>query len=485
MLAILVGLNAASYTQRQKEPETELFPNRSTYNTGPTGTQALYTLLAETGRKVVRWQEPADALASKGKAAPSAFVVIGPYRRDFSDPEYEGLFRWVAGGGRLVIIDREPPEQLIKTTANWELTIKPNNRLNLYDADPSDPKKMTSETPASKPAQPSLFNAGVNAVQPSQFASSITFEHFKDNAGTSRKATSVPPLSRSKFISMGQGDDRFIKSHEADNGNSATKTGLGEQPPPLAPPKPAPKAVDTDKEEYDDDDLSTPSLVAPVVHLTSNARNILVDAPFGSGRIVILSDPYVVSNGGISLVDNAQLAVNIVSNGPGIIAFDEYHQGFGGNRNRLFEFFAGTPVIAIFFQCVLIVGLIFYSRSRRFGRALPTIENDRLSKLEYIRAMADLQQRTRTYDLAIENIYGEFRRRALRTTGLDNTASRQVLAARIAELTKTDKQSVDDLMFKCEDIIAGEPTGKREILEIVTRLRQLEHSLGGRSRAGS
>ncbi len=61
MLAILAGLNAASYTQRQKEPETEMFPNRSTYSSGPTGTQALYSLLSETGRKVERWQEPADA----------------------------------------------------------------------------------------------------------------------------------------------------------------------------------------------------------------------------------------------------------------------------------------------------------------------------------------------------------------------------------------------------------------------------------------
>ncbi len=101
---------------------------------------------------------------------------------------------------------------------------------------------------------------------------------------------------------------------------------------------------DLDPDDGDEGDAVHTNVEAPVTHLTSNARNILVDAPFGSGRIVILSDPYVVSNGGISLVDNAQFAVNIVSNGTGIIAFDEYHHGYGGNTNRLFEFFAGTPV---------------------------------------------------------------------------------------------------------------------------------------------
>ncbi len=483
MLAILAGLNAASYTQRPKEPETEMYPNRSTYSSGPTGTQALYSLLSETGRKVERWQEPADALVSKGKATPSTFVVIGPYRRDFSEPEYDGLFRWVANGGRLVIIDREPPKELIKTTANWSITIKPNNHLNLFEADPSDMKKMTAETPAAKPVQPSLFNSGINAVQPSQFASSITFEHFKDGTLKTGLSTQPPPPRRIELISPVQDDDRFVKGHETDNANSATGSGSGSQPITIVTPKPAPKVIVPDDGE--DNDVSTPSLFAPVTHLTSNARNILVDAPFGSGRIVILSDPYVVSNGGISLVDNAQLAVNIVSNGTGIIAFDEYHHGYGGNTNRLFEFFAGTPVVAIFFQSVLIVGLIFFSRSRRFGRATPAVENDRLSKLEYIRAMAELQQRTRTYDLAIENIYGEFKRRAIRITGLDNTASRQALAARIAEMTKSDARTIDDLIYKCEDIIAGEPTGKREILEIVIRLRRLERSLGGRNRTGT
>jgi hypothetical protein len=45
----------------------------------------------------------------------------------------------------------------------------------------------------------------------------------------------------------------------------------------------------------------------------------------------------------------------------------------------------------------------------RFARALPANEPNRLFKLEYVSAMAELQRRTKVYDLAIENIYNEFR----------------------------------------------------------------------------
>ena len=447
VVAILVVLNVASYTQKQKDPESEMFPNRSSFNPGPTGTQALYSLLSETGRKVVRWQETADGLEKYGERTPVTFVVIGPYRRNFTDPEYAALFRWVASGGQLVMIDREPPEELLKTTANWSLVAKPQDEANLFNVDPSDPQQMIADTPAVRPGQPSLFNFGVNAVQPSRFASEIVFERYADQKTPTPKTSAMPPPRQIRTESTPSGIDEFQGSDE------------------------------------EDDEVLTSSLFAPLSHLASKGRNILVDAPFGSGRVVILSDPYIVSNSGIPLADNAQLAVNIVSSRSGLIAIDEYHHGFGGNNNRLLEFFAGTPVIAIFLQAFLFIGLVFFSRSRRFGRPIPIRESDRLSKLEYIGAIADLQQRTKTFDLAIENIYGEFRRRAARVTGLDyNGVSRSVFAARVAQLTKSDPKIVEDLMFKCEDIIAGEPTNKNEVLNIVAQIRRLENLLGSRSR---
>jgi hypothetical protein len=93
--------------------------------------------------------------------------------------------------------------------------------------------------------------------------------------------------------------------------------------------------------------------------------------------------------------------------------------------------------------------------------------------------MAELQRRTAAYDLAIENIYRDFRRRASRLVGLDNlTASRQELAAKIGERANVGKEEIEDLLFRCEDIIAGEPTNKRQTLDLITRIREIESRLG-------
>ena len=40
---------------------------------------------------------------------------------------------------------------------------------------------------------------------------------------------------------------------------------------------------------------------------------MLVDYPYGKGRIVLLSDPFIVANSGISLEDNLQLAINLLA----------------------------------------------------------------------------------------------------------------------------------------------------------------------------
>ena len=206
---------------------------------------------------------------------------------------------------------------------------------------------------------------------------------------------------------------------------------------------------------------------------------MLVDFPFGSGEIVFLTDPYIVSNGGINLVDNAQLAANIVASGGGIVAFDEFHQGYGASENQLLAYFAGTPVVPIFLQIAALAALILFSQSRRFARALPADEPNRLSKLEYVSAMAEVQRRVRAYDLAIENIYTDFRRRAARVSGVDNsTVPLKELAQLIAERAELNRAEIENLMFKCEEIIRGEPTNKKEVLELTRRIREIEEKLG-------
>jgi hypothetical protein len=483
LVVILIGLNAATYVQKQKVADSELVPNRSTYNPGSTGTQALYSLLSETSRKVVRWQETPDALRSARKNKPNVFVVIGSLKRKFTEAEAVDLYQWVSEGGRLVIIDREPDEELLRDATNWKVHFLPANDEGLYDVDPADQNQITKDVTAARPVQPTAFILQVNAVQPSRFASSLGFERMdtpradQPGGNGSGPPPPAPPPPKKAVENEGVYPANTVKST-----------------PPAAGPanrteKYTIKGTAPEEEDFQDvpaDDRYAPG-AGPVVHLEGGNKAYLVDISYGSGKIVYLSDPYIVSNAGINLVDNSRLALNIVSSPNGIIAFDEYHQGFGTNNNRLFQYFAGTPVIAIFAQLAILAGFVFFSQSRRFGRPVPEPEPDRLSKLEYVSAMAQLQERTRAFDLAIENIYTDFRRRTARLLGVDNyTVTRRDMARLIAERTKLDPNDVEDVMFQCEDIMHGEPTNKKEVLALMGRLRVIEDQLGlkrtGRSR---
>ena len=445
LIALLAALNAASYVQKEKVPDTEFAPNRSTFNSGTTGTQAFYALLSETGRKVVRWQSSLETIATDLPNQPSVFVMIGPLRRPLSDTETVQLMKWVADGGTLVLIDRDPSPDLATTTAKWQLSVAPSSDADLYSIDASDQKQMTANTPAQKSLLPSLFAHSVNAVQPSRFASSITLERLRDD-----KETAVETRSEQSPVPT---------PYDLDTGSS-------EEPP-----------VDFTGEKVSDEDA--PAFEAPIVHLGVANQNLLVEAPFEEGRVVVLSDPYIVSNAGINVVDNSRLAINLVTSRDGLIAFDEYHHGYGANNNRFFQYFEGTPILTIFLHCGLLVAIVFFSQSRRFARPVPEPEANRLSKLEYVSAMAELQQRTRAYDLAIENIYTDFRRRVSALVGLDNTtANRREIAGRIAERTGGDVSEIESLLFQCEDVIHGEAVGRRETISLVERLRKIEDELG-------
>src|ERR1700704_4054514 len=101
-IGILVAINSMSYVSEEERQDSELAPNRSTYNAGATGTRALYDLLSESGYKVQRWREPVGKLAGENGARVGTFVLIGTVRRPLSREEARSVLAWVARGGHLL-----------------------------------------------------------------------------------------------------------------------------------------------------------------------------------------------------------------------------------------------------------------------------------------------------------------------------------------------------------------------------------------------
>jgi hypothetical protein len=451
VLVILIGLNAASYVKVEQPPDSEQSPDRSTFNSGATGTRALYDLLQEAGYQVARWREPPAALLSINRPKPGTLVVVGRTLVRFTKSEREEVLRWVENGGRLVLIDRNPDPGLLPASDVWTVATM-NSNYPSSELDPTNLEQMTAGVKPLTPSQPTAFARQVETVLPSRFAAVIMVLPSKISPDKAK------PSDKNN-------------SHGGSTGESAEDSEDSAAPPP--------STTVSDQPEK-------PKVVvspAPVVHFEGERGALLVDYPHGQGRIVLLSDPFIVANNGVSRADNLQLAINVVAGYGGLVAFDEFHQGHAATHNALIQYFQGTPVIALCGQLALIGLAIVWSRGRRFARPLPLPQIDRRSSLEFVASMAELQQRAKAHDLALENIYGRVRRSLVRHAGLNNSSPRAEIAARVAARSGLSRPELESLMRKCEETINGAPTNGKETLRLVKRLRQIESRLGLGTRA--
>lgn len=420
IIGALVLLNMLTYVKDEPPHDREIAPNRSTYHAGPTGIRAFHDYLSESGYKVIRWRETTEKLPGDSGSLISTFVVVGDTQVPFTEDEAKSLHKWIASGKRFVLINRDSESFLLPTTEGWTIALTRLGHPDL-ESDPADVKKMTENVTAFHPVQPTALTRSVESVMPSRFASRITVTSPAENSSETYETPEVP-------------EDKI--------------------------------------DEY----VATPA--APITHIADQNGALLVDYSYGLGRVVVLSDPYIVANGGIALNDNLQLAINTLGNDGGVIAFDEYHQGRGVSGNALASYFAGTPVLALAAQVVLLILLVLWTNARRFGRPLPLPQVDRRSSLEFVASMAELQERSRAFDLAIENIYMRTRRVLTRYAGVDHNSPRSLIAERVALRSTIDQHRLETLMRQCEEAINGTPINWRQSIELVRRLRELERDLG-------
>ena len=441
VVVVLVLINLASYVKSDTTPDSESLPDRSTYNGGPTGTRALYDFLHESGYDVARWGESTAGLLSSAGPKPSTLVLVGQTRFPFTKKESSELLLWVELGGRLVIIDRSPQRMLLPKSGDWDVRFIMTN-FPWADLNPSDYDAMTREVNAVAPTQPTVLSRNVETIMPSRFASQLAFVRMtpKQADGSSTGGTDES-----------DDDGDFLPEPEPESAGSGDKASA------VSP--------------------------APVVSFNNERGGLVAEYPHGRGRIVLLSDPYIVANNGINRADNLQLAINVITSGGGLVAFDEFHQGRGSTHNALIQYFRGTPVFAICIQLLLIAAAIVWTRGMRFARPLPLPQVDRRSSLEFVASMAELQQRAKAHDLALENIYLRVRRVLVRHAGLNQNSSRAEIARRVALRSKLNEKQLESLMRSCEDTINGAPTTGKETLRLVRRLREVEARLGLQGRA--
>ena len=220
---------------------------------------------------------------------------------------------------------------------------------------------------------------------------------------------------------------------------------------------------------------------APTVtnHIGDEDTIVLADMQVGEGRVVMLTDPHVVANNGISKADNVVLALNLLSDRPdGLIAFDEYHHGYGASASGgMMAYFSGTPIPWMLAQAGLIAAFVIYTYGRRFARPLPLRRERRTTNLEFVSSMANIARLANATDLAIQNIYSEFRKRLCRYGGLPAKTETPRIASVVASRAKIDEKELRSLLARCEAIERGKQVSDSELLNLVGRIREIEAQL--------
>jgi hypothetical protein len=92
--------------------------------------------------------------------------------------------------------------------------------------------------------------------------------------------------------------------------------------------------------------------------------------------------------------------------------------------------------------------------------------------------MANISRLAQASDLAMENIYLEFRKRLCKFAGTPAKIENARLAAAASRRTGLDERELAGLLLRCDTITRGEAVSEHDLLKLVTRIRQIEAQLG-------
>lgn len=466
MLLVLIGMNALSFVQLDRPPESENDPNRSSYNTGPTGTRAFYQLLEESGYQVARWRGDYDAL--QFDAADVALVMVGPGLSGdwLTGDDATELKAWVVNGGRLLVISRQPQAQFESTSIHAQLDYAAADEIRKNPA----LENLIDKNSDLLISQPTALTQRIRGLACSRLAARLTFQPVPTPTPTPAGTVTLPTPA------------------PTDAGESAADDDTSEttEPPPRAKPESESDHSETGEESVftepadslmDEEPFYRTDLLTPVVHLGDSRGAVLADFDYGKGHVIFLTDPFIVANNGIGKGTNLTLALNLVNALGGKekkIFFNEALHGYQSISNPVFTYIQGTPVLWVIGQGMLLALLLAWSLGRRFARPLPLPHMDRHSPLEFVGSMANLQQTAQARALALENIYPRFKARICRRLGLSGKAKPEEVAAALGRRRlNVSAEELRHVMHESEHVLAGREVDDQRLVSLVATMRRI------------
>lgn len=140
-----------------------------------------------------------------------------------------------------------------------------------------------------------------------------------------------------------------------------------------------------------------------VFHLRDKMGGLLAVMNHGRGRVIVLSDIGLLSNGALREGDHAALALNLLltHRGEGTLLVDEYHHGYG-RASSVLGYLGRSRAFVPFLQGVLLLLILWAAIGRRFGPPRPLVGEETRTSMAYFKAIGQLFQRAGARKLALE-----------------------------------------------------------------------------------
>lgn len=181
------------------------------------------------------------------------------------------------------------------------------------------------------------------------------------------------------------------------------------------------------------------------------AGMVALSLPEEKGTVIAISDPYIITNAGMTEGDNLNLITNILFSyaaSAKTVYIDEYHHGFVKQRT-IWDILKETPLGFALVQVALAIILLMYSRGRRFGQPKPVLKEAHRSSTEYVTSLASIYQATKASDIALSSLY----ERLLRSVRNSSTG-----------------EDVVELLDECRRKMRDEKLSEKELLNLSKRI---------------
>ncbi|MCC2671616.1 MAG: hypothetical protein K0Q72_4087 [Armatimonadetes bacterium] len=203
----------------------------------------------------------------------------------------------------------------------------------------------------------------------------------------------------------------------------------------------------------------------------------VVSAARGKGLYVAVNDAFPAGNLGIATADNAEFMMNIARLTPagGKLWIDEYHKR--AVERGFVTYLRERAMLPVLIYVLLLVGLLFWRSSVRFGEVQPLVVDRRRDSGEYVKAVATLYQGAGMPREALSTIFADFRRRLVGALRLDGRANLDEVGRRYEQRTGRPAIEARGALIETEAALAREKLDEAEALQFCARLTQLDEAL--------